>query len=118
MKMAKSRPPIPPEIVDKIMVQCKHKCCWCEENEATKIHHLDNNPSNNDEDNLFPCCSLCQEKIHTSTPFTRKITENELKQRRDIFYNKSHLDVNVYEEIKEIKMQIQTLTGGIIKNGK
>ena len=80
------RKPISQKIVDRVMVLCKRKCCWCEDQKATEIHHIDRNPSNNKEDNLFPCCPICQKEFHANTQFTRKITENELKMRRDNFY--------------------------------
>ncbi|MEK6913749.1 MAG: hypothetical protein AABW47_03705 [Nanoarchaeota archaeon] len=86
--MIKKRTKIPQKTTDVIMVLCKRKCCWCETQEVTEIHHIDQNPSNNEQDNLFPCCSICQKRFHNSTNFVRKITENELKMRRNNFYYK------------------------------
>jgi len=80
------RPKIPQETVDIVMVLCKRKCCWCEIQKATEIHHIDQNPSNNNKDNLFPCCSNCQKEFHNKESFSRKITEDELKMRRNTFY--------------------------------
>jgi len=106
--MVKKRVEIPQEKVDKIMVLCKRKCCWCEKQKVTDIHHIDEDPSNNLEDNLFPCCSICHKlEIHAKIPFTRKITENELKGRRDNFYATSNFKLvilkNLNEKLKEIK---------------
>ncbi len=105
--MSKKRAKISQETVDEIMVLCKRKCCWCETNEATEIHHIDNNPSNNEWGNLFPCCPICQKKFHTPTSFVRKITENELKMRRDNFYDaQSNFKATILKELKEIKPSI------------
>lgn len=102
--MSKKRTKISQETIDEIMVLCKRKCCWCETQEATEIHHVDQNPSNNKQDNLFPCCSICQKKFHTSTDFVRRITENELKMRRDNFYDtQSNFKAIILRELKEIK---------------
>jgi hypothetical protein len=115
--MNKKRTNIPQKTVDIIMVLCKRVCCWCEKNEATEIHHIDEDSSNNNRDNLFPCCSVCQKKFHTKTNFTRKITKNELKMRRDIFYEKQgNLKVITLEESKEIKPSIEITKSELIKN--
>jgi len=103
----KARPKISQGIIDEIMVLCKHKCCWCETNDSTEIHHINEDSSNNEKDNLFPCCPICQKKFHTSTPFARKITENQLKMRRDNFYDsQSNFKIVVLQALEEIKSSL------------
>ncbi|MBU2615621.1 MAG: hypothetical protein KKC19_00805 [Nanoarchaeota archaeon] len=104
---AKRRIKIPQNIVDEIMVLCKRKCFWCETQEPTKIHHIDENSSNNEQDNLCPCCSICHEKFHSTTPFARKITQEEIKMRRNNFYSKQSLfKIEISGELNEIKPSI------------
>lgn len=113
--MAK-RTKIPQETVDKIMVLCKRKCCWCEDNEATEIHHINKDPSNNEEDNLFPCCPICQKKFHANMPMARKITENELKMRRDNFYSQtSDYKPQILNKLEKLEYSIEILREELIR---
>ncbi|MBS3072242.1 hypothetical protein J4477_00205 [Candidatus Pacearchaeota archaeon] len=115
--MTKKRPDIPQEIVDKSMVLCKRKCFWCEKEEATEMHHIDENSQNNNENNLCACCSNCHKKFHTIVPFARNITENELKMRRDNFYyQQSHPTISILKETDTFQKIIIKVEP--IKNGK
>lgn len=88
----KNRSPIPKEIIDELMVKCGHRCCidFAEFNiTPLDIHHLDENPSKNDLDNLMPVCKNCHHgKIHNKASFARKYTVEELKIIRDDWYKR------------------------------
>lgn len=46
----------------RAVMLAKHPVCGCG-NFTTQVHHLDNNPRNNSEDNLQPLCASCHSKI-------------------------------------------------------
>ncbi len=88
----KSRPPIPDETVNQLMACCGHRCCLDHEefsNSPLDIHHLDENPNNNEFDNLMPICKNCHHgKIHNTASFSRKYTSEELKLIKDDWYRR------------------------------
>src|SRR5205085_2149445 len=56
--MAKTRTAIPREIRDKVLKEFHHKCA-IDGKVDPQIHHIDENPSNNDPLNLIPLCPNC-----------------------------------------------------------
>jgi len=94
-----ARPKIPQSTVDRLMAKCGHTCCLCRRELAHDIHHLNFNPTDNNEDNLIPLCKNCHVKVgcvahpvckrapRTSKhALPRKFTERELKMIRDRWY--------------------------------
>jgi len=63
-------------------------CCLCRTpgKVPIQIHHLDENPSNNNLDNLAVLCGECHAKVHTVGAFSRKIKAPTLKQYRDSWH--------------------------------
>ena len=49
-RMAKQRKRIPQEVVDQIRFDCDQKCCICLERGRLQVHHIDEDPSNNEWD--------------------------------------------------------------------
>src|SRR5256885_12038233 len=56
--MAKTRIAIPRDMRDKVLKEFHHKCAICGEADP-QLHHIDENPSNNDQMNLIPLCPKC-----------------------------------------------------------
>ncbi|MBK8903408.1 MAG: HNH endonuclease [Anaerolineaceae bacterium] len=56
--MTKSRTPIPRKIRDQVLKEFNHRCAICGADQP-HIHHIDENPSNNDPENLIPLCPNC-----------------------------------------------------------
>jgi len=56
--MAKERPAIPKALRDEILKEFNHRCAMCGADQP-QIHHIDSDPSNNDEMNLIPLCPNC-----------------------------------------------------------
>jgi len=56
--MPKTRTNIPKAIRDKVLKEYHHKCAMCGRTEP-HLHHIDENPSNNDIANLLPLCPNC-----------------------------------------------------------
>jgi hypothetical protein len=53
--MAKTRVSIPKEIKEKVLKEFSHRCAICGADDP-QIHHIDEDPSNNEQDNLIPLC--------------------------------------------------------------
>jgi hypothetical protein len=56
--MAKARIPIPAKISEKVLKEFNHRCAKCG-TDNPHLHHIDENPSNNDPLNLIPLCPNC-----------------------------------------------------------
>jgi len=56
--MTKTRVSIPAKIADKVLKEFNHRCAKCGADNP-HLHHIDENPSNNDPLNLIPLCPNC-----------------------------------------------------------
>ena len=56
--MGKARVSIPRNIRDRILAEFNHKCARCTA-DRPQLHHIDENPSNNEPLNLIPLCPNC-----------------------------------------------------------
>lgn len=56
--MAKDRPAIPRATRDTLLSEFNHRCAVCGK-ERPQVHHIDEDPSNNDPLNLIPLCPNC-----------------------------------------------------------
>lgn len=58
--MKGDRLPIPDDLAPKVMFASDRTCCVCREpRRKAKIHHIDQDPSNNTFDNLAVLCDDC-----------------------------------------------------------
>ncbi len=64
--MAKQRANIPKAVRDKVLKEYNHDCAMCGK-DRPEIHHLDEDPSNNDPLNLIPLCANCHTQQHNPT---------------------------------------------------
>ncbi len=78
---------IPQDVIDRMMVKCGRRCCICKRFRPTKlqVHHIQEKAQggSNDEDNLIVTCFSCHSDVHTTVPFARRFSRDELKQHRD-----------------------------------
>ncbi len=73
--MAKSRKKIPKEIEAEILFRNNRTCCICRDStKGVQIHHIDENPSNNEESNLAVVCVDHQDEIHKLGGITKGIS--------------------------------------------
>ncbi len=83
--MAKTRVPIPDDLVADVMLASDRTCCVCRDpNRKTEIHHIDHDPSNNDFANLAVVCKDHQSEAHTNYAFARNLTPDLIRK-----YNES-----------------------------
>lgn len=81
--MAKERTQIPEDIAAAVLVASDHTCCKCEERGAPiQIHHIDENPANNDFENLAVLCLRCHHDTQVSGGFSRKLSATDVRMYR------------------------------------
>jgi hypothetical protein len=74
--MVKNRLHIPKVIRDAVLAEFNHRCAICGADKP-QVHHIDENPSNNDPANLIPLCPNCH-LVDQHNP-TRLIEPEKLK---------------------------------------
>jgi len=86
------RIPVPEETRAKLFLWCARHCCFCGKACTTnmELHHIDEDSSNNDEDNLIPVCFDCHGELpryNPKHPKGSKYRHLEIKKRRDQIYD-------------------------------
>jgi hypothetical protein len=112
------RVPIPEESRIILLLWSERHCCFCGKQCTTniEIHHVDNNPQNNDEDNLIPLCFDCHGELARYNPKHPKGThyrENEIKSRREQIY-----DMYTLKYLRQVDIRISNFLHYHSKNGK
>jgi hypothetical protein len=104
----KIRVPIPDDIAAEILFLSDRTCCVCNiRGKQVQIHHIDENPANNDIDNLSVLCFDCHDQTMTRGGFGRRLEENQiLKYRTDW-----HSRVKSRKEKADEIASIQKVTG-------
>jgi len=77
--MSDNRPQIPTVIADRLMADNKHTCCICHVRQDVIIHHIDEDRTNNDPQNLAVLCNGCHSLVHSNMGLGRKYTPGEMK---------------------------------------
>lgn len=73
--MPRKAPPVPEEVAARLLADNRHRCCICceiGEEKPVIIHHIDENPFNNDPSNLCVLCKPHHDAVHTKPHFARK----------------------------------------------
>ena len=80
---------IPDKIVTQVEFLSDRTCCICRiPNKGIQIHHIDENPSNNDIENLAVLCLECHSKTQMKGGFVRALSPEVVKE-----YNKSWREI-------------------------
>jgi len=83
--MTKERKPISETIKHEVISRCNNRCCVCQ-TPFIVIHHIDEDPSNNQIDNLAPLCPNCHSQAHSSSQMTTNLTSSRITTLRDKWY--------------------------------
>jgi hypothetical protein len=79
MAIKKERIPIAKEIAANILYASDRTCCVCNERgKSVQIHHIDDDPSNNEEQNLAVLCFDCHEYTQIKGGFGRKLDAEQV----------------------------------------
>ncbi|NIZ03227.1 HNH endonuclease signature motif containing protein [Thalassospira lucentensis] len=69
----------PKSVVSSVLIKAFYRCAVCPEHrKIADIHHIDKDPSNNDECNLIGVCKECHADIHETSTMRRKIAHGDL----------------------------------------
>ncbi len=78
--MTKNRPKIPRKLENSIYYLSAKTCCVCRQRGLPiQLHHIDENPSNNSEENLIVLCASCHDEAHTKHALSKNLTPDKLK---------------------------------------
>lgn len=81
---------IPDDIAAEILSQCGRCCCLCRRFLPIRlqVHHIAERcqGGTDDPDNLIALCLTCHTDVHTTAPFTRRFSAEELKLHRNRVY--------------------------------
>lgn len=76
--MAKHRTSIPAEVAAQVLFAADRTCCVCRQRKRVQIHHLDEDPSNHEHDNLAVLCFDCHGETQIHGGFDRKLDAHQI----------------------------------------
>lgn len=80
----KTRVPIPPAIAAQVLFEHDRTCCICRtKGRSPQIHHIDDNPANNDPENLSVLCLECHRDTQLVGGFDRKLDAHQVRLYRN-----------------------------------
>lgn len=83
--MLNKRAVIPKSVRFRVLEACNNRCCVCQ-TPFIQVHHLDEDPSNNEMDNLAPLCPNCHSQAHSKAGMTVNLTDERVKALRERWY--------------------------------
>jgi hypothetical protein len=85
----KDRIPVPDSVATLLMFRSDRTCCVCRQRgEPMQIHHIDEDPSNNDLDNLAILCFHCHDETQIRGGFGRKLDAAQVTYYRDDWHRR------------------------------
>jgi hypothetical protein len=79
-----SRVEIPEDLAATVMFESDRTCCLCRQpGRHVQIHHIDEDPSNNDRENLAVLCFQCHGEAHTKPAFGRSLNAETIRMYND-----------------------------------
>jgi hypothetical protein len=81
--MEKFRKPVPDALATRLLVANRRTCCLCRvPGHELQIHHIDEDPANNEWENLAVLCLNCHGRVSGKPGFGRKFTVAELRAHK------------------------------------
>lgn len=77
-----SRPKIPPDTQNRILYQSAWHCCVCRKRRGVQIHHIDQDPANNVDENLAIICLECHDEAHTKHALSQNLTAERIRDHK------------------------------------
>jgi hypothetical protein len=75
---------MPQELSDHILFESDNTCCVCQNAmRSVQVHHIDEDPSNNDPANLAVLCLECHNKTQISGGFGKRLTPSLVRKYRN-----------------------------------
>jgi hypothetical protein len=109
-----NRVPIPSETSADIRFRSDHTCCVCRKpGLPIQIHHLDENSSNNDPENLAVLCLICHDKTQVEGGFGRKLDSAAIKTYREDWYSRVRSRRDKADELAVRQMSLEERNGSV-----
>ncbi|WP_417367335.1 HNH endonuclease signature motif containing protein [Flavobacterium beibuense] len=87
--MSKERTAVPQNISAELLYMSNRTCCVCNmPGKAVQIHHIDENPANNDIQNLSVLCFDCHNDTMIKGGFGRKLDKYQVIKFRDTWHQR------------------------------
>lgn len=103
----KNRIAIPEEIAAEVLFISDRTCCVCNmRGKQVQIHHIDENPSNNDIENLSVLCFDCHDQTMIKGGFGRKLDAIQICKYRNDWHNRVKDRKTKADEIASIQTVI------------
>ncbi len=79
------RPPIPDDILDRILFEARWTCCVCRSSTEIIVHHIDEwaNSRSHAPENLAVLCISCHNKAHQTGGHTTNLTVDRLRAAKE-----------------------------------
>lgn len=104
----KTRTPILEDTAATVLFASDRTCCVCNTpGKPTQIHHIDEDPSNNDEANLCVLCLLCHDDTQVRGGFGRKLNAALVRQYRDDWHERVRM-----RRLRADEIAVSALAGG------
>ena len=104
----KKRTPIPEDIASEILFLSDRTCCVCNiRGKNVQIHHIDENPANNEIENLSILCLECHNDTMIRGGFGRKLEANQVIKYKNDWISR----VKKRKETADELASIQSVTG-------
>lgn len=101
------------DLADTLLFECNRTCCICTNaGKDVQIHHIDENSSNNNYDNLIVLCLNCHSDVHSKGGFGRNWTLGQLQQHKREWI----VRVKLRKQEADKLASIQQVTGEIQNN--
>jgi hypothetical protein len=76
--MNRTRTPIPPKVASALLLANRHACCVCQKIQV-QIHHIDEDPSNNEPENLAVLCLDHHDHASMKIGLSKKLRPDEVR---------------------------------------
>lgn len=83
------REPVPDDVAADVLFAADRVCCICNiHGKAVQLHHIDDNPSNNDPSNLAVLCLQCHDDTQVRGGFGRRLNVAQVRKYRDEWHTR------------------------------
>lgn len=120
--MAKQRVPIPPSRAAEVLLANRHACCICHKFQV-QIHHIDEDPSNNEAANLAVLCLEHHDLASMKGSLSRKLSAKEIREFKRQWETLCGVDINAlaidrlryYATVYKNPPRLRELFGAVLK---
>jgi len=79
MTQKKQRIEIPSETAAQVLFESHRMCCVCRKEKPVNLHHIDEDPSHSNSDNLAVLCFDCHRETQIRGGFDRKLDADQIR---------------------------------------